>query len=148
MNDDHFEDVRGTGELGGYGVLGGEAIQTHTKSTAKMTKEGVDYSLFCDQCGTKNRLSVSWAEFLYARNRHVPYDSSRGKPWQYDGQHGGFHPNVGCGRCRMVLLLILTPAESQKWLAKAEEANYLPRGWTQAQSQTLLQRAGRGAYQT
>jgi hypothetical protein len=146
MNEDHFEDMRGSGDLAGFGVLGGDAIASHHKATAKMSPDGqgIDYKLDCGHCGVPNRLTVSWGEFLYAANSQIPFDQARRAPWKYEQQFGGFHPNVGCAQCQMVLLLLITPDEAKRHLHGAEQAGKLPRGWTQAQSQALVQRAGSG----
>jgi hypothetical protein len=146
MNNDHFEDVRGSGELAAFGVLGGDAIASHHKATAKMSPDGkgIDYFVNCDHCGQPNRLTVSWAEFVYAANSQIPFDQARQAPWKYEGQWGGFHPNVGCGQCSMVLLLLVTPDEAKRHLHAAEQGGKLPRGWVQAQSQALLQRVQQG----
>ena len=62
-----------------------------------------------------------------------------GNQWRYEGQHSGFHPNVGCGGCQMALLLILTPDECKTRLVEAEHAGALPRGWMASNAQALLQ---------
>ncbi len=144
MNNDHFEDVRGSGDLAGFGVLGGDAISSHQKATAKLSPDGlgIDYLVNCDHCGIPNRLTVSWPEFLYAANGRIPFDQSRRTAWKYEQQHGGFHPNVGCAQCQMVLLLLITPDEAKRHLHAAEQAGKLTRGWTQAQSGLLAQQAG------
>jgi hypothetical protein len=145
-NEDHFEDVRSSGELGGYGVLGGDAITSHQKAVAKLSpdRSGIDYHVNCDHCGTRNKLSVTWAEFVFAANNQIPYDQVRQAPWKHERQFGGFQPNVGCGHCQYAIMLIITPDEAARHLHGAEQAGAIPKGWYQAQSQALRQRAVQG----
>lgn len=146
MGEDHFEDVRGSGELSGAGILAGDAVEERKKAIARMSPDGkgIDYQIYCGECNIPNKVTVSWEEFLYAACRHVPFDRARQAAWKYEGQFGGFHPNVGCGSCQMALMLIITPDEAKRQLKAAEQGNKLPLGWSEQQAQVLRQRVATG----
>jgi len=146
MDEDHFSDVRGSGELAQYGVLSGDAIASHYKAVAKMSPDGhgIDYVLDCDNCNRPNRVTISWTEFLYAMNNQLPFDPARRTPWRFEQQFGSFHPNVGCGACKVVLMLLITPDEAKRHLHSAEQAGKLPPRWAEQQSVLLQQRLQQG----
>lgn len=136
---DAFDDIRTSRELNGYGSLSGDGIDSHEQVSSSLAKDGngIDYIVECGECGSPNQVNVSWKEFLLGANNRVPFDERTGIQWRYEQQYGGFQPNVGCARCRMAIMLILTPEECRRMILQAEQMNALPRGWLQQGSQAL-----------
>lgn len=131
MSDDHFADVRG--HLSGYGVLGGDgADEVDSVKTLPLSKEGPRYQVRCQHCGQPNIITVSWDELVYVSANQQP------QGWVYEPTRGAVRPNVGCGMCHVVLMVLFTPDECAKNLHAGEAAGYIQPGAAHAARQKIL----------
>lgn len=121
----------------GFGALGGQGADEHHQAKARLDnqRQGVWYTVNCDNCGQPNGILVSWDEFVYGANRLVP------PGWVHEPAIGGMHPNVGCNQCRAILLVAITPDECQRQIKAGVMANHIQEQQVAAMSQTLAQRA-------
>lgn len=137
MSDDPFADVRGFISGQGYGALGGAGAESHhsVKVSRDPEKKGMNYQSDCDNCGQTNVVTVMWDEFIYGAAGLVPPN------WVYDRAHGGIHPNVGCRRCKGLMLLLFSPDECGRQLKSGVAAQHIDERYVVQASQAVRQRA-------
>lgn len=127
MKNPEFSDV--ADDLKGFGTLAGPAVDEHYRAQAQLDPngEGVHFIVFCDSCGTKNRVTTSFQELTYGMLRVIPPGWKRA--------HGGLTPNVGCRTCQTILMLVIVPDECARLLRSGMSQNKVPeqqvRAWTQ-----------------
>jgi hypothetical protein len=116
MAEDYFADVRGSKDVRGHGVLDGDAIHEQSTATVAMSPDhkGMTYACACQDCGRPHHIHVTWMEFLYGGMKQIPVDPYTRRPWIYEANYGGFHPNVGCTGCGKAIMLIVTPDECDR----------------------------------
>lgn len=139
MSDDPFADVRGSLSTAGFGALGGAGAELHhsVKVARASDKSGMNYQCDCDNCGQTNVLTVSWDEFIIGSQGLVPAH------WVYEQAHGGIRPNVGCRRCKSVLMLIFRPDECGRQVKAGVMARDIDEGYVARAIQNVRARAGR-----
>jgi hypothetical protein len=127
--------------LGGsdnFGSLGGDgADEIHRVQTKPLGREGAKYQLRCQHCGQPVHVEVSWAEMAYVALGQQP------PGWIYEQTRGAMRPNIGCGLCHVVIMLLFTPDECGRNLAAGEAAGYIAPGYVR-QAQQRLGQAGAG----
>jgi len=128
----HFEDV--TGELNGFGSLGGTGIESHNKVSSKTKREGVEMPANCDNCGAPNVILADWQEVVYISVGSLPPNG-----WKYDSGH--IRTDVPCRQCRRLLPVGVTPMEAKRWVQAAINAQFLsPQQANQIAAQAQQQR--------
>lgn len=115
---DHFSDVPELArEAGGFGALDGLGAANHYSVQPKMTAEGMTFQIVCDNCGQKNALTVEWVELVVAGFSRMPPN------WKY--KDGRMYPDVGCGNCRYLTTVDMTPDEAGKYVKQGAMAGYV-----------------------
>ena len=130
MSHDDMNDIRSV--INGFGVLSGLGVDNHYSSPAKITAEGIVYTLNCDKGTHTNELTVLWPEFVYAANNRLP------PGWKMDRRSGGMIPNVGCAQCGEALMIRITPDEAGRQLKAGIAAGMITQDQVRGLSQQIL----------
>lgn len=133
MSEDYFADMRG--QLNNsYGSLGGEGADEMDQVVVKpLDRAGVHYAARCHFCGQKNQIDLTWPEIAYVAQGQQP------EQWVYDAARGAMRPNIGCCKCHVVMMFLVTPDECMRHLHAGEAAGYLQPGYVNALRQRLQQ---------
>lgn len=101
-----------------FGSLSGFGAEQHFSAReAGMSKDGKEFTLSCDNCGSRNAITVEWAELVIVGSGVVPPN------WKYE--NGRLFPNVGCRSCNYISSITLTPDEAAKNVNAAINARVL-----------------------
>jgi hypothetical protein len=115
-----FSDVP---ELGGeddqFGSLAGGGTSNHFGTQTSNAREGMQYKVHCDNCGTPNLITVNWQELIIVGSGMVP------PGWKYE--NGRLFPNLGCanGNCGFICTVNITPDEASRHVNAAIQAQVI-----------------------
>jgi len=141
---DDFSDVRNSPELRSYGSLGGEGTGELDKVTESFAPDGsgMVFRVHCQFCGVPAAITVSWDEFIFGANKHIPVDPETRQPWTANPARGGFMPPIACA-CKRPVQIVITPQECQRHLRNGQDANRVSADYVRQRSVQLAQSAGR-----
>jgi hypothetical protein len=136
MNErDHFDDVRHLVNSG-TGVLSGDGADEQYRAAPSREPGGIGYQCRCDNCGLTSKITISWDEFIIGANQQLPPN------WQYQPRFGAMTPNVGCGQCRAMVPLMITPDDCAKQVRVGVNSGQLDPAYVAQANQQIQARAG------
>jgi hypothetical protein len=133
-NEDHFADIRHQINSG-TGVLSGEGADLHYQATPSREQGGIGYQCRCDNCGMTSKITISWDEFIIGSCQQLP------PGWTPQPRFGAFTPNIGCGQCRALIPLMLTPDECGKQVRAGVNSGQLDPNYVAQANQQIRGRA-------